>query len=104
MGTDRRLTELNKIERELRRDFTLKKRGVSVEIRRNWLPSFDFSARIALLNGEGEEIDHGCVLRHQFLDGSHFETRGASKGCIELASDLKGHTAEEVIEIWRKMA
>lgn len=99
-----RLTGLNKIEWELRRDFNLKKRGISVEVKRNWLDSFDFSARIALLNREGDEIDHGCVLKHQFMDGSRFETYGASKGMIELASDLKGHTAEEVIEIWRKMA
>lgn len=98
------LTELNKIERELRRDFNLKKRGISVEVKRNWLTKFDFSARIALIDRDGEEIDHGCVLKHQFMDGSRFETYGASKGMIELASDLKGHTAEEVIEIWRKMA
>ena len=96
------MNALNRVEHVLKCDHGLRERDVTVEVRRHWLASFDFSARIALIDGNGEEIDHGCVLEHQFMDGSRFETQGAGKGMIELASDLKGHTADEVIGIWRK--
>lgn len=98
-----KMTEFNKVVREIKRDHKMRMKGFEVEVKPEWLPSFDFSARIALLK-DGVEVDHGCLLEHQFFNGERFGTIGFEKGLIELASDTKAHTGDEVLEIWRRYA